>query len=338
MRALYVGIALIMVVGGAGRIQANVVGTPPTGIYPIAGGPPIPRAIALGPSRIHHAPTSRATAAGLGLPKSRENPIRLAQTPQVAAPEASSGNPIAAPFKWVGLLVFQNPTDANRVILCTAQFIKPNVLLTAGHCLKDLQTTPTGPWPDLTKGVFWLQYQNQTGIKFPIVCGATNALYALPSNYGTMTKAQQSAANFAASQHDFAMILVNGTSPTGVMPYALDWKGKYTYADRVGYPADILDSAIVQYMGGPVFLSDEIPMGLNSPNLVVQWGPITDFTGGSSGGAWVANFNINEGANTNILIAVTSSELTNYPGGETAAYLTAAEFNPLLASVSNGCK
>jgi len=35
---------------------------------------------------------------------------------------------------------------------------------------------------------------------------------------------------------------------------------------------------------------------------------------------------------------VTSFQFTNYPGGEGAAYLTAAEFNPLLAYVSGGCK
>jgi hypothetical protein len=52
---------------------------------------------------------------------------------------------------------------------------------------------------------------------------------------------------------------------------------------------------------------------------------------------------MNAGANNNILIAVTSFgadyQGTNpFPGGTFAAYLTAAEFNPLLASVSNGCK
>ena len=39
-----------------------------------------------------------------------------------------------------------------------------------------------------------------------------------------------------------------------------------------------------------------------------------------------------------MLIAVTSLQFTNYPGGEGAAYLTAAEFNPLLAYVSGGGK
>jgi hypothetical protein len=30
--------------------------------------------------------------------------------------------------------------------------------------------------------------------------------------------------------------------------------------------------------------------------------------------------------------------MMEYPGGEFAAYLTAAEFDPLLTFVSNGCK
>ena len=36
----------------------------------------------------------------------------------------------------------------------------------------------------------------------------------------------------AAYPHDFGMILVDRDSPTGVMPYALDWKGKVTYASQ----------------------------------------------------------------------------------------------------------
>jgi hypothetical protein len=160
-----------------------------------------------------------------------------------------------------------------------------------------------------------------------------------------MSQGQQDAAMNAASAHDFAMILVNGTSPTGSMQYALDWKVKYTHAERVRYPGDIFDAAIVQKAPGIVFFGDSIPLGqCASPNLVVQWGPITDATQGMSGGAWVANVDSNEGPANNILLAVTSfgaqsqrgSQL--YPGGTFAAYLTAAELNPLLASVSNGCK
>jgi hypothetical protein len=80
------------------------------------------------------------------------------------------------------------------------------------------------------------------------------------------------------------------------------------------------------------------------PNLVVQWGPVTDATQGMSGGAWVAHPDPLENNDTNVLIAVTSfgpvtkSGHPRFPGGTFAAYLTAAEFNPLLQSVENGCK
>jgi hypothetical protein len=135
------------------------------------------------------------------------------------------------------------------------------------------------------------------------------------------------------------MLLTDGESPTGVMPYALDWKGQYGYATRVGYASDILNGQVVQKSGGAVFFADAIPMLDKSyPAIVVQWAPTTDLTFGTSGGAWIVNFSTTEGKDKNALIAVTSFQFTNYPGGEGAAYLTAAEFNPLLAYVSGGCK
>ncbi|HYA73643.1 MAG TPA: hypothetical protein VEF36_10865 [Roseiarcus sp.] len=213
------------------------------------------------------------------------------------------------------------------------------MLLTAAHCLKDLPANQAGPWPDVTKGTFWLQYQNQQGTPFKILCGAANPLWALPANYASMTPAEKNDAQRIAYQHDFAMILVDGTSPTGVMPYALDWKGNVSYATRVGYAGDILDGQIIQKSGGAVFFADAIPMLPKSyPNIVVQWAPVTDLTAGASGGAWIANFSTTEGTSKNILVAVTSFQFLSYPGGEGAAYLTSAEFNPLLAFVSNGCK
>jgi hypothetical protein len=329
MRLLYLAVASIAIAAGAGEMRANAVG----------------------------ADTS-------GPPKARGDEMRVAQlVPDTAPPEATTGNPSLAPLKWVGMLVIPTPTDKdpNSILECTAQFIKPNVLLTAAHCLRDLQVNPAGPWPDVTKGTFWLQYQNQQGTPFKVLCGAVNPLWAFPANYGALKAAEQADAQRTAFQHDFAMILVDGTSPTGVMPYALDWKGSVgvnnpatahngasealdwkgsvSYVTRVGYAGDILDGQIVQKSGGAVFFADAIPMLPKSyPNIVVQWAPITDLTEGTSGGAWIANFSASEGANTNILIAVTSFQFLAYPGGEGAAYLTSAEFNPLLAFVSNGCK
>ena len=86
-------------------------------------------------------------------------------------------------------------------------------------------------------------------------------------------------------------------------------------------------------MPGIVFFTDALPMNIpgtgspnmSSPNIVGQWGPITDATQGMSGGAWVYNLDPAERANSNILIAVTSFSPFNgykqpfYPGGTFAA-------------------
>jgi hypothetical protein len=261
--------------------------------------------------------------------------------PDTSPAEATTGNPSLAPLKWVGLLAIPTPTDKDpdSIVECTGQFIKPNVVLTAAHCLRDLPESPNGPWPDVTKGTFWLQYQNQQGTAFKILCGATNPLWTLPSNFSTMSDDDKDDAKLVAYQHDFAMLLVDGQSPTGVMPYLLDWKGKFGYATRVGYASDILNGQIVQKSGGAVFFADAIPiLDKSYPGLVVQWAPTTELTSGTSGGAWVAKFNTTEGADKNELIAVTSFSFDDYPGGEGAAYLTAAEFNPLLDFVTKGCR
>lgn len=254
----------------------------------------------------------------------------------------STGNPSVAPLKWVGRLLTPAPTKKhpNEVSECTAQFIAPTVLLTAGHCLRDLASEPTGPWYDLTNQTFTLQYQAGIGSQtFKTVCGAVNPLWTVPPNFTSMTPQQQNDVMEAVRQHDFAMVLVNGTSPTGAMPYALDWKGKVDHVMRVGYAGDILNDEVVQQSPGIVFFADSIPMFSRSlPGIVVQWQPITDFTNGSSGGAWIANFSTSEGPNSNTLIAVTSFGNDSYPGAAFAAYLTAEEFNPLLQYVSNGCK
>jgi hypothetical protein len=350
-----VSLASLIVVAGAGVIGTSRTGAGSISLPALAAGAAAPRDMLLRPAGdrpLDPGGSAAGSAKPQTLPGPRDGRVRLAQslgdvTPAVAAPVASSGNPSQAPFKWVGLLVIPNPTqkDPNAIGMCTAEFIKPSVLLTAAHCLKDITKNPAGPWPDPTKGAFWLQYQNDSGTTFKIVCAKTNPLWTLPANYSTMTRDQQQAANVAAFQHDFAMILVQGTSPTGVMPYALDWKGKVTYAYRIGYPVSILDAAIVQKAPGYVFFANAIPMGpWSSPNLVVQWGPLTDATNGMSGGAWVVNLNSTEGPNNNILVGVTSFSAVEpngapvFPGGTFAAYLTAAEFNPLLTSVTNGCK
>src|SRR5580692_10618402 len=124
-----------------------------------------------------------------GPPPTAAKPLRLAQViPDTSPAEATTGNPSLAPLKWVGLLAIPDPTDKDpdSIVECTGQFIKPNIVLTAAHCLRDLPTNASGPWPDVTKGTFWLQYQNQQGTPFKILCGAVNPLWTLPSNFATM--------------------------------------------------------------------------------------------------------------------------------------------------------
>jgi V8-like Glu-specific endopeptidase len=328
MRSFLIGVACaagIAGVVGSGGVQAELV---PAGVSPFPAGPAISKERMNAPAGL---------LKGYGLPKPSPDEIRLAQLKP-----ANTGNPSVAPLKWVGVLI--NPTPSkqhpNAYSWCTAQFIKPNVLLTAGHCIKDLQENPTGPWYDLTKQYFVLQYQNGEGSqKFMTKCAAANPKWTFPSTYGTMTSDQQNTAFLAASQHDFAMVLVDANSPTGVMPYALDWKGNWKAATRVGYAGDILDGQIIQDSHGIVFFADAIPMfGQSFPSLVVHWQSRTDLTSGTSGGGWIANFSGTESATNNTLIAVTSFSDSGYPGAEMATYLTAAEFNPLLTYVSNGCK
>lgn len=359
MRIVSAAIASIAVVAGIGGLRAEVAGTGPTDAAARATIPATSRDRVNGPDGLRLAPNSGLPAAGFDDPrrpaKAGENAIRLAQVgPPTAPVEESSGNPSLAPFKWVGLLSEPHPTKDHPTqgTSCTAQFIAPRVLLTAGHCISDLPPDPSVPPSDPKTWTFWLQYQNGEGIKFNVVCAKGNPLWALPPNFASMTPDQKNAAMDAAYPHDFGMVLVDRDSPSGAMPYALDWKGKVTYAYRIGYPENILDAEIVQSVPGIVFFTDALPMNIarygqpnmSSPNIVAQWGPITDATQGMSGGAWVVNPDPGESANSNILVAVTSFGPFNvykqpfYPGGTFAAYLTAAEFNPLFTFVSNGCK
>jgi hypothetical protein len=327
MRAKYAAVALVAVMAGASAIRAGAIDSDSSAIH------------------LKAAPGATARAKQMLVQAAPQNgPSPLSKTPKPRTKfnwQATSGNPSVAPFKWAGLLQIPTLKDPNIFTQCTAQFITDTVILTAAHCLQD-PGTPKGPWPNPSSGTFMLQYQNGDASKtFKIVCGAANPLWA------------KELTSWSGVEHDFAMVLVDGTSPTGHISYALDWRGKYDYAFRIGYPQDILSGSFIEFAPGIVFPGNSIPFAETTKaggppqlsNAVVQWGPITDATHGMSGGAWIANLDEGEGFGKNVLIAVTSSgpqepnsEIPIFPGGTWAAYLTAAEFNPLLNFVSNGCK
>jgi hypothetical protein len=345
MRPSRITVALIALVVGADAISAIMVGANRTDIASFAAGPAMAQDVTVGRNDTFRSQRSLALATVDGPAASRKlrhNVTRLAQ----AASGVSFGDITLPPFTWAGAL--ETPTtsaqerDPDSSPWCTAQFIAASVLLTAGHCLKDLEDDPTTSGYDLTKAVFVLQYHdNGEGTRFRVKCGRANPEWKYPKGYKQMGKSDRDGAYWTAVQHDFAMVLVDGISPTGHISYALDWKGKFKYAVRIGYPEDILGGNRIMQMGGPIsFPSDS---GVHQfdfkpyPNVVAQLGSTDQLSYGSSGGAWIAT---DPTTKSPTLIAVDSGGgLTDFPPSEEfAAYLTAREFNPLLESVSNGCK
>ena len=284
----------------------------------------------------------------LNLPVSAGDAPLLSQN-QPSAPKPAAkppvnvhdtGNPSVAPLKWVGLVMTQ--LDQNETEYCTGQFIAPRVVLTAGHCVKDIDKNT---WNNTNNMSFILQFQNGEGSHaYKVVCTAALNSYSLPANYSSMTSDQQDAAEMTAHESDMAMILVDADSLTGTMAWQGDWKGKWVGATRIGYPSDILNGEIIQQSHGIVFFADAIPIFTSNgsqlpfPNIVVHWEGNTKLTQGSSGGAWIGNFNATESPQNNVAIGISAFTVKGFPGAMFGPYLTAAKMNALLKFTQNGCQ
>jgi V8-like Glu-specific endopeptidase len=252
----------------------------------------------------------------------------------------ATGNPSVAPLKWVGLVMTQ--LSQNEEEYCTGQFIAPRIVLTAGHCVKDIDKNT---WNDVSAMSFILQFQNGEGSHaYKIVCAATLNSYGHPANYAGMTADQKSVADMTTHESDFAMMLVDADSQTGTMAWQGDWKGKYLGATRIGYPGDILNGEIIQQSHGIIFFADSIPIftsngnQLSFPNIVVHWEGNTKLTQGSSGGAWIANFDSAESAQNNIALSVSAFTVKGFPGAMFGPYLTADQMNSLMKFTQAGCQ
>jgi hypothetical protein len=255
----------------------------------------------------------------------RQKPTRSAEEKPPAT--GNTGNPSTAPLKWAGL--FYGEAKAGGFV-CTAQFIAPRIILTAAHCIQD---NLTGEWYDRTKMQFYLQYQNKSySHRYNVVCAARLNSW-IPAVGANATDQEKFIAIQEAYQYDFAMIFLDGESTTGIFRVALDAAGKYGLADEIGYPGAIL--------GGKVIQEDNGFLGLRffPANVMALWHFNENMTEGTSGGAWIANPDSNEGPQNNVLVGLTSfGNEKLWPRTTFGPYLRKDYYTKLFGYVSNGCR
>jgi hypothetical protein len=126
------------------------------------------------------------------------------------------------------------------------------------------------------------------------------------------------------------MILVDRPSATGYYKkWEVDWQGRYRGATATGYPSAMLRGEIIQKADGEIFFPQ-------FPNVVGLRHNHPGLTQGSSGGAWVVNFNQQEDTQYNLVVSVTSFVIQQQSGVSFGPYLTSA-FYRLFDYVSKGC-
>jgi len=262
---------------------------------------------------------------------SRETPphpvIRFAENDP-----SHSGNPTIAPLKWAGLVVNYEMFEKDGKKYpgaCTGQFIAPRVVLTAAHCVQDRKT---GAWYDLKKMYFLLQYQNKSfSQSYQAICASRFDGW-WPAQLRSPNTEERNRAEQNRWQWDYAMILVDRSSTTGYyQKWTFDWQGRYRGATATGYPVAMLGGQIIQIAYGDILFPNP-----RNPNTVALRHNRADLTQGSSGGAWVANFDKREDGEYNTVIAVTSFISKSQPGVSFGPYPTSA-FDRLLDYVSKGC-
>jgi hypothetical protein len=320
--ALTLMAACMMLLGGALAIAQ----TPPTAakrIESVTLSPGQQRGVQWSEGRLRSAkplPTPMAKATPGGAPKSAPSgprsvgPGGSGTAQNVGQAERKTGDPKSIPLRWAGKFGFKKK-DGDYI--CSAQFIAPNVVLTAAHCMRD---DTTGEW--YRDFIFALQYQR--GDSTQIV---------QPKCYAVWNKwVHGSAVDENFWHFDYAMLLAEDSSKTGNFGWHFNYQpSDYSAAVKVGYPADIMDGEVVQMDGGPLTFPE------TRPGLVrLQHGNPKN-AGGSSGGVWVGNFNTNTGPGSNRAISVTS----HHVGDDTTVSYGPqfdADFKTMLEYVQRGCK
>lgn len=232
-------------------------------------------------------------------------------------PSQRAGDPASYPLRWAGRLFAQMQQLDGRWndISCSAQFIAPNMILTAAHCVrKDIG----GTWGRNFQ--FALQYNR----------GRYSQIYQ-PACIGTTPDAfEQRPGDPSWRARDYALLLTDRPSRTGHFGWQLDWRGAYPEATAIGYPAAIDRGDVIQMVSGPLFFLKELS------GMVIMREATTRFSNGASGGALVGNFRTDGGSTGNRVISVLSSR------NETAPLLLGPYFDDgfraLYDYVARGCR
>jgi hypothetical protein len=193
-----------------------------------------------------------------------------------------SGNVHLYPLTIAGQLFYNAQGDKpGWGHACTAQFVAPNVILTAAHCVQDDKP----PYSYHSNFMFALEYaQGASFQKFGYGCVANKKGWAMPGEEHWL--------------YDYAMIETDASANVGWFGMQWNWDGLYQQATKIGYPSGSLNGEVIQVDKGPLSVSDGI-VELKHGNMNVQHG--------ASGGAWIGDYSTNPRENTkNHIISVQS--------------------------------
>jgi hypothetical protein len=254
------------------------------------------------PSSIHQPPGASRSGMNPGA-----MPSMVTEAATKTMHERKAGDVNSMPLVFAGKMFFSKP-DGDY--MCSAQFISKNVLLTAAHCVRDDKSGDF--WTNIT---FFLQYdKGHASAKYTQSCAATFDSWV-----------QEGADKYLS---DFAMILVNDDSKTGWFGTQWDWQGAYKNATKIGYPVGISEGEVIQVLPGPISVSDGIvELRHGDPNE----------QGGSSGGAWIGDYDTKGDAKRNHIISVESFGFDGKPGVDYGPYFD-DRVKQLFDYVSNGCQ
>lgn len=253
-----------------------------------------------------------AAALALGLAVASVTPAR-AQAPltgQIAVPgRAATEMPI--PLRWAGRLFFKTDRGDST---CSAQFIRPTVIVTAAHCVRDRG----GAF--YTDFQFVLQYRlGGYAKKYGYVCVLTHKNWVDP-NLGAS----------ARYRWDYAFILLREPTISGHFGWRYGWEGQFARAVKIGYPSGMVGGGDIQVERGPLVYPTDAPgiVRLDHGN------PRSDQ--GSSGGAWVAGYG-DTAQSGNLIVSVTSHSRNGRMEIDYGPYFD-RDFADLLEAAERGCK